>query len=340
MLPRALTLPLSVMLLTVSMVSTHAEGFQPPRPDHNNFVVNEVSVNQIARVLGFVTAQSKVLDGIAQQHPQLVQQTEAHRRAFDATFSFPGHRALWFLENAIGASLANQHAAEMTRQADDAVSDLSLADAQSFLAEVDARLAGQIDVSVLTGMLWLRYAAQPDLELRDWWQGFSTEGHPKAAGLDLTLRLPLSWRQLDGDRPHVVAKWTSQYGSGDSVITLLVREIPETLNFEDMLEVERLGDWDWLVPEGFSFLHGRAIELDRQPGLQVDAMGERRVLDLVIANRTRTYVIFPPGRMVQLACMLGHNPNVENTTISRRYEALQDLCRQVALTVAFPSTYR
>ena len=73
---------------------------------------------------------------------------------------------------------------------------------------------------------------------------------------------------------------------------------------------------------------------------QVDAVGERQPVDVVIENRTRTYTVFPPDRMVHLGCMLGSVPGSDREKLERRYERLKLTCRQVALSMTFPDTYR
>jgi hypothetical protein len=77
------------------------------------------------------------------------------------------------------------------------------------------------------------------------------------------LRTPLSWEQMEGNRPHIVIKRTSQNGTGDVVVTLLVRVVPEVITYDDVREVARSGDWGWMIPEGFEFLNGAPVEIDR-----------------------------------------------------------------------------
>lgn len=337
MFRRCLTL---IFFISAISKPVWAEGIAPPKPDQSNFVVNEASVGQAARALGFISGQTLSLKAIAHQHPDLARAAEKLRVTFDAAYGFPELRAKWFLDHAIGKEKADSAAEDIRGQGHDAVQSVQKADALAFLEEVDARLEGRLDDTVLKAMLWLRYGDQPSLEMREWWQQFSSAGHPKAAGMDIWMRAPFSWRQEEGDRPHIVSKWTSQNGTGDMVITLLVRELPGSVTYEDVLAVEKEQNWDWLLADGFEFLGGSAIELDRQPGLQVDARGERRILDVSLMQRTRVYTLFPPDRFVQLGCMLGGKSGADEVIYGRRFEAMKEICRQVALKVTFPDTYR
>ena len=239
--------PVLLLLWAFMGLSTPAwsEGFAPPKPDHRNFVVNEASVNQAARTLGFVISQTVTLNTIALEHPDLARIAEARRVAFDASFGFPELRAKWFLEYAVGKERTDGFAADLERQAREAVQNVPKANAEAFLTEMNQRVEGRLDETVLKAMLWLKNSAQPSIEMRDWRQRFSSANHPKAAGLDIVLSAPLSWDHQEGDRPHIVGKWTSQNGTGDIVVILLVRELPGEFSFEDVLAVEKEQDWDW-----------------------------------------------------------------------------------------------
>jgi hypothetical protein len=317
-----------------------ADEISPPRPDLDKFVVNNASVRQVARVLGFVAGQTAALNAVARQHPHLAARVEALQREFVVSYSFPGQRARWFLDYALGEEVAAQQANRILDQVQASVGEIDATRALMFLSEVEGRLDGQVSVEELKIMLWLAHPDDGDLEMRTWWEGFNSASHPKAAGLEITLRTPLSWEQMEGNRPHIVSKWTSQNGTGDVVVTLLVRMVPEVITYDDVREVARSGDWGWMIPEGFEFLNGAPVEIDRQPGLQVDAIGERRALDAVITQRTRTYTLFPPNRLVQLGCALGAAEGGNEAFLDRRFEAMRQTCRQIAASIAFPDTYR
>jgi len=53
---------------------------------------------------------------------------------------------------------------------------------------------------------------------------YSTENHPKANGLKITMKYPSDWEAEEGDRPHIVQKFISP--SRLSIFMIYVREIP------------------------------------------------------------------------------------------------------------------
>ena len=317
-----------------------AESISPPRPDIERFGVNDASIRQAARLLGYVSGQAAGLDKVARQHPELAYRVEALHREFTVRYSFPNLRARWFLEDALGKQDAERLVAEYIAPIEQSIGSMDRARAEVFLREVEDRVNGRVSEPEHKTMLWLAHSDAGYQEMRTWSQEFSSAGHQKAAGLNITLSVPFSWDQEEGSRPHVVSKWTSQDGTGDVVATLLVRELVGVVVYDNVAEVKDLGDWEWLIPDGFEFRDGTAVEIDRQPGLRVDSKGARRSLDTVIKLRSRTYTIFPPNRMVQLSCMLGSTPGGDAGLLEFRMREVRQTCRQIAASITFPDTYR
>lgn len=52
-------------------------------------------------------------------------------------------------------------------------------------------------------------------------QSYITKGHPKAMGIDITLKYPQSWKAEEGELPHILQDITTEYGR-DSVNMMIV----------------------------------------------------------------------------------------------------------------------
>lgn len=340
----SMTRSLRILLLGAALMTPalplQAQGITLPRPDISYFDVNDNAIEQAARVLGFMLGQTAALQSVMQQHPDLVGDSKARMVAFDATFSFPAQRAEWFLEDAVGAEPTQKFLASTADKAEDSIVQLTRTDARTFLAEVEQRLDGVMDEPSLKAMLWLRYARDPADEMREWRQRFSSKGHPKAAGVNMSLEAPLSWRQDEGNRPHVLAKWMSQNGSGAMGITLLVREYPGIVSMEELEEVETTNDWASMIPDDQTVLDGQVVVIDRQPAVQIDTKGQTRTLDTRLSHSSRNYMVFLENRFVSLQCMFGYAPDTDEKIVASRFRGLQELCRRVAITITFPDTYR
>lgn len=326
--------------LAVPALQVQAQGITLPRADIADFDVNKNAIEQAARVAGFMLAQTAVLEEIQRQHPDLAGQSAARIAAFDAKFSFPAQRARWFLSDTMGEVATDSFFENTQTQAAESAARLTRDQAQEFLSEMDLRLEGQMDEESFKAMLWLRHGRNPVDEMRDWRQRFSSAGHPKSTGLNMTLEVPLSWRKTDGNRPHVLAKWMSQNGSGAMGITLLVREYPYPVTMEEIKDIEATNDWSAIIPDDQTVLDGKVVIIDRQPAVQIDTNGQSQTLDTELGYRSRLYMAFPEGRVVNLQCMLGHAPDEDPTIVDDRFRGLQELCRRVAISMTFPDTYR
>lgn len=346
-MPHSFIRHLASAILTVGVLVAHlpgpavAQGMSFLESDAQHYQLNRNSVSQAARVFGFLVAQGAAVDIMARLYPDLAPALQHQARRFQATYSFPEERARIVLRNAFRHSDSDFEAfeAEQRFQAASFVSaNPSRADAEAFVRELEARVSGDMDRMFLAPMLALRFASSPASEMQNWTQNFSSAGLPKARGLNISLRLPFSWRGEDGDRPHIVRKWTSQDGTGDLFIALLVHDMPgETVTFEDVQEFENDGDWSEFTPDGFRVLGGRAIRLDRLPGLQLDMVGASQVLDIQVHFRMRTYMLYGFEKIISLQCM---TTNTSEAAAVERFGDLAPLCERVALTFTLPDTYR
>ncbi|MEO5991801.1 MAG: hypothetical protein ABIP68_09215 [Ferruginibacter sp.] len=92
---------------------------------------------------------------------------------------------------------------------------------------------------------------------------FKTDGTEKSAGLKIKLSYPCSWTQADGDRPHVVKKFSYSFGKGKSVIqTLMIKKIPPELSkkeIDEMLTQEGLKE---IASAIGTFVSGRKSKID------------------------------------------------------------------------------
>jgi TPR repeat protein len=137
---------------------------------------------------------------------------------------------------------------------------------------------------------------------------YSTEGHPKSAGLHITLKYPSDWQAQPGERPHVVQKFVSAGGRGPTMCALLVGALPAATSetdAESALDTEGLRDY---VPRGATFLAAERTSLDGQPAGFVDYRMSQTQAGRPVTMYTRTYITFYDKRMIQLHCSIGDQP--------------------------------
>ncbi|TYO84654.1 hypothetical protein [Oceanicella actignis] len=337
----ALTRPCAALLLVLALaLPAHAQGKLVTSLDPRHIVLNDISIRQLAMAYGFVLSQAWSLDAIGKTYPDMAYEANALRNAFEVRYGFPTQRLAWALHGALRPGALQQLVSQLERQFSDPLGQQSPADLRKFLDEVRARIGGNMNPEILRTLLWVQYAERPDLEMATWSGEFSSRGHPKSLGLSVSLSFPLSWMQDEGNRPHIVQMWTSQGGTGDMSILLQVRTFNERVTADDIDAFVAAGDWTDMLPDGFRLREGKAVTLDRQPGLYMVSEGESAVLDQKIANRVAGYMLFLEGHIVMLQCMISRDARDEFSFHEARFERLRELCRRVALSMSFPDTWR
>ena len=106
----------------------------------------------------------------------------------------------------------------------------TVAEAQAYLDDIPKRVKGEL-VPVMRDMLLAshpEYIQRPEVEFsRGYTTTYSTQGHPKSNGVQMMLKLPMSWARQEGDRPHIVQKWKSDAGHGKDEIMIIISDLAE-----------------------------------------------------------------------------------------------------------------
>ena len=298
------------------------------------------SVGQVARASGFLRSQAAATQAMKEQHSSRALHYTLRENAFAARFG----RSVARVDELLRAVTGDAYGSEMAEMEPSlqAIRERSYSDeeARGFLAELDGRLEGRIDPDTLSTLLWLTYVEEPSDEMRDaWTTRFSTAGHAKPLGLDVSLDVPLPWGADEGDRPHIVQKWISQGGTGLDTIILHMDEAPvPPVSMEEVRLAADIGQIAGMVPDGFRFLGGSATAVDGLPTIQYDFVGERAnpIGDVVMASRS--FVIFSPSATIMLTCQVGRNPAQESEALERLF-AVGRLCDRIAATLVVAQTY-
>ena len=92
---------------------------------------------------------------------------------------------------------------------------------------------------------------------------FKTDGTGKSLGLKIKLSVPCAWKQADGERPHVVKKFSYGFSGGSSVMqTITITKMPQT---PSKAEVDEMFTQNGLKELGESlgtYISGRKLKVD------------------------------------------------------------------------------
>lgn len=181
--------------------------------------------------------------------------------------------------------------------------------ATNFISEVERRAKGNIDSPILETLLSFQYFAQPHQEFIDGFtRTFKTKGHSKSKNTDWQIKVPISWRSAEGERPNIIQKFTCDFGAGRQSIMLMVKELP--LPKEYKFSKQELNDFfsekemKEMVTEGGKFISFEKMTLDNNIGgmLQFEQTVSRMDLEMKI-------------RMVQFMFIRGHKMYILQGTV-------------------------
>ena len=259
-------------------------------------------------VLALTIAQDYSLDVIQQKYPDLSEQVHESRAAFD--------RAYREGIDALDAYMGNDSAAgfqwdqkrgtltQAMKQMD--TSAFTRKQALDYIETVKRRAKGDIPqrIYAVLAAFHPEYLKHPDLELvRGYAREYKSDGSGKALGLKLAFQYPLSWRESEGRRPHIVRKFATHDSFASAM--LLVKKVPQDEVRRPVREaLEYLSTKEYLTQEmtGAEFLSNGFTTIASQPASFVDYVRflSRTIAGtkVVIKTRGRTYFIIYDGRLI------------------------------------------
>ena len=322
-----------VVVLAVGFCASSAVAEAPEEVFTRGFV------KIIARAHGFCIGQSSSVDSIERDFPDLVPVMQRAELLFTAGTGNVCHTAKETLVDAIGAENARRVTDQMREQFTGIVHAPDRATAIGFIHELEARANWVIDPAILPALLAVRYSASPVSEFADGHVGrYEGAGDPKLLGVELSLKLPISWKEKAGDRPHVVRKWVEKGGTGLNSIMLMVKNFGEPLGPEDLADFGAIDPAE-VAPDGATVLDGGGFVLEGLAGLRSRFRMSTQRIDISLDQIIEQYMLpMPSGRIVFISCYVGTEIG-EADTLQRRFELIDPLCHQVVNSLVLRSLY-
>jgi len=135
---------------------------------------------------------------------------------------------------------------------------------------------------------------------------YSTEGHPKAKDIKLSIEYPSNWQRSEGKRPNIVQTFT--YDSSKSFIQclILIKDIP---SFMKLLSTEELSNEMFtqetlkqMLPEGATFINGEQTKYDGQPGAWMIYVMQSQRAGLTAEIYMLQHMFLYSGKLILLQC--------------------------------------
>jgi len=297
-------------------------------------------VKVIARAHGYCIGQAMSVEAINRNFPDLSLAMQRAEMLFDAGTSNVCQTAMETLIAAVGAGNAQRLTEQLRVELAGPARALDRSAAIGFIHELEARAGWVIDAANLPAILAVRYGASPASEFTDGHVGkYVGIRDSKLLGVELSLKVPLSWKEMPGDRPHVVRKWVDQVGTGLNSIMLMVKDIGQPLGPQDLADFVATNPIE-IAPDGSTFLDGGGFVLEGLSGIRTRVRVTMQRVDGSIDQIVEQFMLpLPTGRIVFLSCYSGAEVGAANTLLQRRFELIEPLCRQFVNSLVLTSIY-
>ena len=184
-----------------------------------------------------------------------------------------------------------------------------------------------------------RFVKSPELEFATGYTGtFSSKGHSKAKGVELTVSYPLSWKQLEADRPNVVQKWTSDGGHGTDIFMVQIRRLPAVPTPQESAEVFTESFANEMFEDGGKTLSYTTGRLEKLPLGIVHFTQTAKRLDFSVDTRGIFYYLIHEDAFIALQFMC-YTPGGAEAK-EARIKQLEPLIRSIVNSLVLPTNYK
>lgn len=306
------------------------------------FNFNQTSIKGLAQAYGFILVQDFALERIKSEFPELAPTVALVNAQFNSSFSSIKSKLKEQLVIAMGKKLFDKTDQNIKKQLRATLGKqvITYENAQGFLHQVKERAEGNIESPVVEYLLAVKYLSHPVGEFLDGYrQRFNSDGHRKAQELKLVLQVPKSWKETEGERPHIVKKWTSHNGTGMEMILLSILDAegytPSNNEIETLVSSGEVKD---TVPAGSTYINSGVFSLEMRKGYWMEiAMPQERV-GIHTYQHSVIYVLFFRGKGISLTCTT-NSPNEDRAKADEAYKIIQPLCQQVLNSLVLLQAY-
>lgn len=211
----------------------------------------------------------------------------------------------------------------------------------NFLEVVEQRAKGAIDSPNREMLLAShpKFMKSPELEFAAGYTGtFSSKGHSKAKGVELTVRYPLSWKQLEADRPNIVQKWTSDGGHGTDIFMVQIRKLPALPTPQESAELFTESFAKEMFEDGGKTLSYTTGRLENLPLGIIHFTQTTKRLDLSVDTRGVFYYLVLDDAFIVLQFMCYTPGGAE--AMEARIKQLEPLTRAIVNSLVLPTNYK
>jgi len=152
---------------------------------------------------------------------------------------------------------------------------------------------------------------------------FETDGTGKSLGLKIKIAYPCIWTQANGDRPHVVKKFSYGFGDGSSIIqSLTISKMPATPSKKEIAELFTQEGLREMVKDLGTFISGRKVKIDGNDCGEAIVKVKRETPAATVYFYFIQYYLIYKDKMINIAFATGGKTETEAKKLYDKYKLL------------------
>jgi hypothetical protein len=183
-------------------------------------------------------------------------------------------------------------------------SSVSIDDAKFAIQSIQDRANGNIPSPIIETLLSYNpiYQKNPDKEMINGFvKEYFTKESIKSKGVNIKLKYPKSWLAENGNRPHVIQKFTSNYGHGSTLALIMLTKPKEPLSQTDIDILLSEEGMKSQIPENSKIISVNPnLTMDNFPAASITFYHVQSQMNLKFGMMTTFYIIYYKGCQISL----------------------------------------
>jgi hypothetical protein len=272
-----------------------------------NLSITQPKYIRASEAYGFVLGQEFTLNKIKYNFPQYVAELQRVELLFNVCFGRSKKKIIVYLKEYLGDENFEKYDSELKSKSLEMLETLKLEAEiiEAFIIEVENRSKGNIPSPILETLLSFQFSDYPEDEFNyGFTKTYKTFGHTKSKGTDWQLKVPISWISQEAERPNIIWKFTSDYGSGLQNITMMVKEVSDNhiLTNEEISFFLTTDGLKIMVPDGARYISSSVTTIDNLKSGVIECEQVIQNIDFSIKIRMLQFVFIYKNKIYSVGC--------------------------------------
>lgn len=303
---------------------------------------SETELNKMLKTYSFYLGQLKTINEIEKNHTSYKQEAKIAQDLWNVKFRSSIENITSELNRILGEKFKKFKIDVFTELSLVDFSEVSNEDVKHSIHTIKQRAKGDMPSPFIETLLSFTpaYQESPEKEMRD---GFTDEYYTsestKSQGLNIKIKYPKSWKAEDGDRPHVVQKFTHFRGSEFGTALILITKLDESLSKNDITYLLSEEGLRYQIPKNSKVLStNNNLTIDNIPAGKIAIYHEQQQMQFKLGMISDIYFMYYLDYQITFMCSVGST--IENYNITNnRYLNNKDLFRRMTNNLVILSQY-